>query len=187
VTTSAPLAGAELLRHLELTVTRRLDGMLHLGAIAGAISAEPAAGITADARQWWWLNRSKTYGLELAGSAILAGTRRAHHYREGRASLRVWGGGFAIGPELVYRAESQGSEDRDHVAAGGSIAFGLLEEEMQVVLQTSWLPFGGRSDLIEVGVEVGAFRYGMISLRMRRLLYQPGALFFVSLGGRLPW
>jgi membrane-associated phospholipid phosphatase len=170
-----------------------LDGMLHLGAVAGASRSSGetrfATGVAADARQFWWWDDDDTVGLEFAGGGLLSGTSRGHYFREGRASLRWWAKGFAIGPELAYRAEILPvAEDRDQLAAGGSIAFGHLEEEMQVILQTSWLPLGqGELDLVEASLEVAAFRYGMISLRVRRPIHDRGALFFASLGGRLPW
>jgi hypothetical protein len=99
--------------------------------------------------------------------------------------LRVWTAGFSLGPEVSYAAEAD-REDRDRLAGGGSIAFGLLEEETQVVLQASWLPLGGQRDLIEAGLEVAAFRYGMVALRMRRSI-EDRAFVFLTLGGRLPW
>jgi membrane-associated phospholipid phosphatase len=176
------------LLHFQGRTDGRLDGMLHLGAAGGIMrdrDTQPAIGITVDARQWWWWNDAETIGLEIAGSMLLAGTRRSHYYREGRASLRVWAAGFSLGPELSYAAEAA-REDRDRLAGGGSIAFGFLEEETQVVLQASWLPLGGSRDLIEAGLEVAAFRYGMVALRMRRSL-EDRALVFLSLGGRLPW
>ncbi len=173
----------------------RLDGSLSLSASTGPIRAGDetrfAIGLDAQARQWWWWNGRKSIGLELGGGALLAGTHDGFYFREGRASVRLWAFGLAIGPEISYRADvGPGRPDLDELAGGASIAFGLLEEETQVLLQASWLPLGGQTDFVEAGLEVGLFRYGLIALSVRRLVPRKGAtgsLAVLSVGGRLPW